>query len=359
MSRSKAGLILFLCLCMICPCALAESPNLSPVENIRVDEVIHSTAQAETGAYERFVNMQAAAWYPMTASLRYEGKSAKFVEYKVKRDAAVKAGDVLAVFAPVVDEVTLAGLRVDLERMQGEYESGRMSRLEEIEALTRQLAEIRDQYEREELVLRIARAELSLEQYDYQQQLAIDEVREAIAQIEADAAQTTLVAPFDGVVTSTNYLHAGDRVPVGEVLITLQSSERMLLCVNNAQGDFRFGMNVTVTAGKANEKTTYTGRVVGADTQLPASQRIGIACIEIDGWNGTEIVNPSVSAAAVRLENIVLVPRRAVRQDNKKYVVHKLENGVLCRRYVNFVMQNSNYAWIIQGVEPGETIIID
>lgn len=359
MSRNKAGLILLVCLCLIQPCALAESPNLSPVDSIRTDEVSYRTAEAQLGAYERFVNMQAMEWYPRTASLRFEGGNAKFVEYTVKRDAVVKEGDVLAVFSPVVDKVALESLRLDLEQKLSDYDSGRMSRMDEIEELTGQLADVRGQYEREALVLRIARAELALEQYDYQQQSAIAEVREAIAEIEAEAAETTLTAPFDGVVTSVHYLHAGDRVPVNQTLITLQSTSSVLLCVNNAQGDFRYGMDVKIEAGQAKERVQYTGRVVASDTRMPASLRMGIACIEIDGWNGEAIANPSVSAAAVRLDNIVLVPRRALKQDNKKYMVYKLENGLIHRRYVNFIMQNSSHAWIVQGIEPGETIIID
>lgn len=359
MSRNKTVLILLVCLCIFWPSALSESPNLSAVEDIRSDDVSYKTAEAELGAYERFTSMQASEYYPVEAALSYDGGDAKFVEYTVKRNDMVKAGDVLAVFAVETDEVALAGLRMELEQLEGDYASGKLDRAEEIGELTEQMRTEADQYAREVLALRIARAETALEQYVYQMETAVAEAKKAIVKMEAEAAECTLTAPFDGMISTTYYLHEGDRVPVGETLITMQRVDRMLLLVNNSQGDFRYGMEVKIQAGQAKERMEYTGRVVGADTQLPASRRSGYAFVEINGWDGEKVVNPSVSAAACRLENIVLVPRRAIRLDSGKHLVYKMEDGALHRRYVNFVMQNSSHAWVIQGIEPGETIIID
>lgn len=367
MSRIKTGLLFLLCLCLAGTSALSESPNLLSGESIQADEVNYRTTEVELGTYERRVGMQASEHYPRVASLRYEGSKAKFVEYKIKRNDEVKAGDVLAVFSTEIDEVELAALRVELEQLQSKYDSGRLEKMEEIENLTEQLRDVTEQYARELLMLQISRAELLLEQYDYQQQLAIADVRKAIAEMEEEAAGNVLVAPFDGVITSTHYMREGDRVPTNEVLLTIQSMDHVLLRVSNPQGEYRYGMDVKIEIGASKARYTLSGRVVGADTQLPASQRSGYAYIAIDDYSAEEIqeakktiiTNPSVSGATRYLENVVLVPRRAVKLDNGKYVVNKLVGTTLHKRYVNFIMQNASHAWVIQGLEPGETIIID
>ena len=257
--------------------------------------------------------------------------------------------------------MALSSLQLSLVRAQEDFAAGLEEQENGIAALSEQYAAATSQYERELLSLQIARAEIALEQYTYQQERQIASLQEDIADLEAARENHVLLAPYDGEISAITYKREGDMVSSNEVLITLSRMDGMLLRVDNSSGYFRYGMQVIVEVGPAKERVQLTGQVVGADTLLPESRRLGYAFIALDPYDAEEIrfINPTAHAPTYYLENVLLLPRRAATLESGQYYVTKLTDGMVQKRFVNLIMNNNTDAWILQGVSEGETVILD
>lgn len=360
MSRTKA-LLLLLCLCLSAQPALAESESLISSEMIRAETANYDTYSVERGVYEKIGSSSTTEYYPHIYNLRYEVSGAKFGEYLVKRGDEVKAGDPLAVFTLDHDEVGLAAKRQSLLRAQEQLAAQTLSRQKAIEDMREDMAELQDPLELELAQLRILRAEIALEQYIYQQELNIAGIQESIDEIEEELSNNLLLAPTDGVIDNLVYKRVGDRVSTSEVLVTLYRTDDMLLRIDNTNGYFRYGMQVNVEVGSNNNRTVLTGQVVAADNLVPENIRINYAFIRLDPYDPEiRLIRPSAKGQTYYLENVLLVPRRSVTLEQGKYYVSKLsDDGTVQKRFVSFIMSNNTHAWVLQGLEAGETIIID
>lgn len=361
MSRIKRSGLILLCLCLLPAAALSESVNLLSSELIQAETANYQTSLLEKGTYRQIYSVAAAEYYPHTYHLRFETDGAKFNEYLVKRGDEVRKGDALASFTLETDEVALTSQRMALKQAQDALEDQILEREEALEALQEALVNAQSQYERQLLTLRIARAELATEQYVYQQERAIRALEDSIAEMEEKKAGNVLVAPVDGVVQDTAYMRAGDRISSSQVMVTLYRTDDMLLRIENPNGYFRYGMDVTVEMGAANEREEFSGRVVGADTLVPSAQKRGYAYVRLDALDGdTKLRKPNVYGTSSYLEGVDLLPRRAVGLEGGKYYVTLLNNGVTGKRYVNCIINNNaQQAWIVQGLEPGDEIVVD
>lgn len=358
MSRIKTWLIVLLCLCTAG--ALAESENLIAEDLIKADKVNYNTVLAEVGVFERIFNESASEYYPNTYVLSFD-REARFGEMLVSRGDDVKAGDVLATFLLESDAVDMASRRQQLENAKAELERSAEDQREAIAEMEMSLLDVKDALEKELLALRIERAEISLEQYIHNQERAIAQIEKGIAELEAEMADNVLIAPADGVIEELNFKRAGERVYAGEALILMSRTDGMLLRIDNSAGNFRYGMEVTVEVGANNKsRQTFPGRVVGADTLVPAAERSGYAYVEFENPENLKLVRAAVQGAGVYLDNVLLLPRNAVKLSGGKNYVTKLEDGVPGVRYLNCVLvSGGKQAWVLQGLETGDEIIIE
>lgn len=361
MSRNKRFLPLLLALCLFAGGAGAES--LISDEMIRQETVNYrATATVERGVFERGYSAPGSEYYPYTYVLRFEGDDARFVEYRVSRKDEVKAGDVLATFELDVDEVALATLRQQLQRAREAYAAQQEKQRLAIQEQKEAFAQVSDPIAREIAALQLQRAQISLEKYCLEQERHIASLQQELDDMEEANRRTSLIAPCDGVVTEIAYKQSGTRLHKGEILITLCRTDHMLLRITNTNGYFRYGMEVDVAAGPAKARTMLRGRVVAADLLVPQSQQTGYAYVALDPLSGeypTRGVQPSITGATYYLENVLILPRRAYEMDSGKYLISKLAGGAVEKRYINVAMQGIETAWVLQGVEEGETIIID
>lgn len=363
MSRSKTALAIFLCLCVPFAAAFAQQASLISDEMIQTETVNYSkTAVVEAGVYERSYSASAAEYYPYTYALGVEVDNASFLNYHVARRQPVKAGDLLATFTLDIDEAAYTSTQLSLERAQKDYQTGIEKKTEEIAELLKEHSRITDPYERELMTLRIRRAQLAYEQYCYQQDCLIKQLQEQLTEMEEANSQNQLFAPFDGVIADLTYKRVGERVYANEVMVTMYREDGMLLRINNDNLYFRYGMPVTVSSGAKNDTDTYQGRVVAADNLLPDSRRLGYAFIELEPFEGGEkprLTHLSAAGTSQHLADVMVIPRRAVFLENGKSYVECLVNGSLQKRFVNVGIMNTNDVWVLQGLAPGDTVVID
>lgn len=362
MSRNKPGVLLLLLAFSLLPLsALASSASLISDEMIQAEAANYDTYTVVCGVYEKTTTTSAAEYYPYTYRLRFEQSGAVFEEYLVRRGQEVKAGDALARFSLPSNEVALATRQLSLRQLEESFAQGQLAKSQALSEQREKLTNLTDPYAQALLLLQIQRDEIALEQYCYQQRQTIDTLKAEIAEIEETARQTVLYTPADGVIDEISYKREGDKISTSEVLITLSRTDGMLLRIENKSGGFRFGMPVTVETGRNKTRVQLSGRVVGADTLLPDGRKSGYAYIQLDPYNEEEIRlnNSKAIAPSIYLEQVIVLPRKAVTLNSGKYSVNLLIDGVPRKRFVNYVMQTTSSALVIQGLNPGDIIVID
>lgn len=365
MSRNKKWLAALLTLFLLPLYAGAESlsPSLISDEVIAAASVNYDTVTVELGELGHEVSLAGSEYYPHTYQLRLEGGNAKFHSYQVKRGSEVKKGDVLATFTVEEDPVAMASRKQALRQLQDAFEKGKESRLDEIRSLQEKMTLTGDRMQKRALSLKLQYEQTALEKYIYQQENAILDAEKAIRELEEKWAQTQLIAPEDGVITSIVHLREGDFVSSGQVLIEMYRTDDMLILVRNDNGYLRYGMDVTVSIGRNQKKAVLQGKVVGADTLLPKAAQRNIAFVKLEPHNREELLftNISVKVKVSHLPGVIVVPRSLPTLESGKYFVTKLEDGVAKKRFVEcfFSGKSPLQAWIVQGIEVGDVLIED
>ena len=338
----------------------AGAADLLSGDALTGESVNYRTETVQLGVYEKTANASASLYYPMTLSVSYDYGQARFVEYAVARGDAVKAGDVLARLRVTASAAEMARMELSLER-------AREAMVRALEAYDARIAgasaaaEAAEGLAREEKALALRRLQVERAQYVNRQEYDLENQSLALEEARAALTMDVLRAPADGVVTDLASHKADDPIAAGETMVTLQASEEVvLLRLDNRAGSFRYNMPVTVRVGTLGNGKALTGRVVASEEAVPQGRRSGFAYVRLDpGQDDVGLKNLQVSGPEIRVEDVLLVTRRAVSQDQGQYTVSKLSDGVVQKRLVTVGHANSTHMWILQGVSEGETLILN
>ena len=338
----------------------ASASELIAPEKIVADEVKYNTCTVERTTLVKPITMGASEYYPLVMTVNYKGDPAVYAETLVKRGQEVKAGDPLLRVTVLYDAVEMSELELAFQRAQEAYESGVKDRQEDIDALQRDLAAETDEYQRRVLQLRLKKQKLALEQYIYQQEYDLENRRDQIARLTERHEDNVVYAPADGVVGDLVYFREGDRLYNGTMVCQIASQDVMLLAARD--GRLRYGQRVQVETGVSKERVTFTGRVVSASDCLDGVVS-DYALVEIDpecDVSGIKWRASKIFADDVRLDNVLLIDRRAVSLNGGNYIVTKLTpDGVTQKRYINQGMMTQAGTWVLQGLNEGDVVIID
>lgn len=186
--------------------------------------------------------------------------------------------------------------------------------------------------------LEVARTNLVKAREDYEKWSAgPDPADIANAEARIDAAQATinlaqLTAPFDATVTEVN-IKPGDQVAPGTTAFRLDDLSRLLVDVLVSEVDINrveLGQDVYLSFDAILGKV-YTGEVVEVAKVGTSNQGIVEFNVTVELTNPDEEVKPGMTAAVNivvnELEEVLLVPNRAVRIENGERVVYILRNN--------------------------------
>lgn len=363
MSRIRAfgSALLLLAAAVLGGCG--ESAQEEPVYDgdlLAPEQANYETVQAESGAYIKTVGGSMRMYYPVTAELRWEEDNARFREILVRKGQEVKQGDSLATFDIDVSRADREALALSLARAIEDAELGKRERLTAIEEAKKKLQELNGR-ELNIARLRVGKAETEYEQFVYQSEREIARLRESLEEIDQEIADDTLFAPFDGVIDTIATYNPGDPATKDIVVVSMHSTESFYLVADDASGRLRYNAEVTVEAGKRNDRKTYEGRVVAAPSILPSSVPQGMALVELYGDIPVEALegNLQYQFNVEELQDVLLVDWRAVDSENGKSYVYVLEDDMVQKRYVAPGLNNREKVWILDGLHEGQTVIAD
>lgn len=195
-----------------------------------------------------------------------------------------------------------------------------------------------------------------------------DDIRAAearIAAIEATVGLSTLNAPFAGTITDVNS-KIGDQVSPGTVSFRLDDLSSLLVDVQVPEADINrisIGQPVTMTFDAILDKE-YNGEVVAVG-QVGSSQT-GIVnfVVTIELSDPDVFVRPGMTAGVNivvnQLEDVLLVPNRAVRLRDGKRVIYLLKDGVPTSVDIEIGAQSDMVSELLSGdVKEGDLVVLN
>jgi HlyD family secretion protein len=186
-----------------------------------------------------------------------------------------------------------------------------------------------------------------------------------IAAAEATLNLAELKAPFAGTITEV-HTNPGDQTSTGQTAFRIDDLSRLLVDVRVTEVDVnRIGIGQPVLLSfDAIPGREYEGRISSVSPVGNITQGLVEFLFSVELDNADELVKPGMTAAVNvvvnRLENVLVVPNRAVRLHEGQRVVYLLRNNNLERVSVNLGASSDTMSEVISGdLQAGETIVLN
>jgi len=162
--------------------------------------------------------------------------------------------------------------------------------------------------------------------------LQYEQAKLAVQTAQANLDANNLTAPFSGTVTEVDGM-VGDQVTPATTAFRIDDLSQMKVDVQVSEVDInsvQVGQPVTLTFDAISGKT-YNGKVVEVATAGDSVQGAVDFTVTVGLTDANKSVKPGMTAAVTitvkQVNNVLLVPSRAVRLVNNQLVVYVLNNG--------------------------------
>ncbi|HPC06913.1 MAG TPA: efflux RND transporter periplasmic adaptor subunit, partial [Anaerolineaceae bacterium] len=195
-----------------------------------------------------------------------------------------------------------------------------------------------------------------------------DDVKAAEARVEALEATLKLMvieAPFNGIITDVQTV-PGDLVSAGVKAFRIDDLSQMLVDVDIPEIDInqiKVGQPASITFDAIQNKT-YEGEVsavarVGSTGQGVVNFRVTVILLNPD-----EMVHPGMTAALSiiinQLEDVLLIPNRAVRTVDNQRVVYVLRNNLPVSVPIEIGVSSDTFSELVGGdIQEGDLIVLN
>lgn len=301
-------------------------------------------------------------YLPKQEYLFFEYDNAVLASIEVRRGDMVEEGDLLMTFERQEDVAASESRRIELERLRANVAAETENMQNQIKDLQAELKAETDTTRRAILNIDIQIATENLRWQQSSNQRRIETLEEADRQAAEDLAVTELRAPFAGEITDLTSRKIGDRLNAWEYMGRLTGQEPLLLQVNNTYGEFRLGETVSVTHGTARDRIEIQAKVVADHTLLGPELVASTAWLALEGISARDAIqaiNPKVTVHQQQIEDVLMLPRQAVIRQNQDFYVNLSTDSGIVRRYVQVGNWNSKDYWIVDGLEEGDTVVIE
>ncbi len=331
-------------------------------------EFSYETKSLEIGNYIDESTSQTDIVFAHDRELYYDGH-AYFSEFFVRADQMVKKGDRLASFYTENSAVPLEEKQIELRREQDSITSLTQSYNTQYRINSEILGTLTAGTEDYTIqLLSMEKERFSYEQNIFVTQNNIDRLTEEIAEIREEMDTQYLLAPFDGMIVMTGFLEAGDLVDPTRIVVGMVDIQNLLLKIKNPKG-FRYGDSVDIEVRYGREELFLTGKVISSPVILPQEYREESYYVRIDGIeNLTDTIIEAYNSFAVFVEvtsvseyipdTLLLDKSLATNEADKKYV-NILEDGVVKKRYFTSIFDNKDYYAVIDGLTEGQEILVE
>lgn len=365
MSRRKAICIVLL-LCLLTGCGKKQGRTVQLLTEPAAREAAVSLATVERGDVQKnapgFYN--AMAYYRRDEQIlctRVAGMTA--VEFYVNSGDLVEEGQALARFARPADETERARLERALQAAQLGYEADAAKAQGAIAEAQASLDALGAGTTAAKVAqLRLERAKAAAQALN---DSAVRAARAALDTYDAQVAGVELTAPFAGTVDQL-MRRTDDPVAAETAFCRLYTQDEGFVRAE--------GVNETAYRVGATVQIQLSGSDFCKGTVLSSPQSYGVvnAAVVIRPEAGADLkalvespVSPAVTAVRILLQDVLRVPKSAVRNEEGKYYVYLYEDGAAHRRSVQVGLEGVDpatgtaYYQIIDGLRDGDTVQIN
>ena len=290
-------------------------------------DVNFSTVTAEITDLSTYFTARAQFSSPYYERIGFTKASGVVTEMNVKNEVSVSKGDVLVVLNSEELEYQIEQQELKLNSAKKTYDT--------------RVGEDAD------------KNEIEYAKIDYEVELAEYE------RLTAKREDYVLTAPCDGRITYIDEnLRVGASVSQGRTLIEINDTTRVALCAstgNQAAWNLPYGTQVSITQGIMVETTgTLVDIVDGAMNRKVLVINLNDPNVEFEDFG-----NMDISIVLNSLENVIAVPKEAVKELNNQKYVNVLANGIKMQVDVETGLEVGDSIEIISGLSGGEELILN
>lgn len=304
--------------------------------------------------------------------LEYEAimaDEAENVEFLVEEGDKVKKGDVLVTYDVVNNEIEIAELTRDVERMEKEYSAGYDSKKAEINMAEHELKKLTDKTDIEIKKLELKKLKNSLDKYTETRETVLNARKELNQRIEDNKA-SQVVADRDGYVIAINKKDGNYYKNDNVVTISKKQKYHIEVEAHEDVTGLKYGsdVDIRVEGGMNGKDVTMKGKVIAAPNILNADYTYDPARVEIiDEPEGVDWSKPiKVLYEGINIDDALLVPVDAVMTEKSNggtYIdeteyVYISKDGVIYKSYLNIIDKNNEYYRVCDGVSEGDTLVL-
>ena len=291
---------------------------------------------------------------------KYSGD--KYVSINVREGDFVKKDDVLAEIEVNISEADYLQRQLNVTEAYASINEINTSYTQRINQATADLSGLSGtQYE-------LAMKELALLKAEYSERLSAASSQAAnaeasLAEMDEHKNTTQILAPYDGYVGDVIWgWEEGAAVPSYTPLIYLADMSTIAFRVTNTSpyGNVPYLSKVTLVDQR--DKKEYTGTVVSCSDLTGADEdELIILPDNLSGDDPAALTGAvKVSGTVLDKKDVVLVDSNALYKDGDSYYVLILQDGAaVSKTYVLVGGISAGVAWITDGLDAGETVILN
>lgn len=319
----------------------------------------YKTAQVQRGTLLSEMTASGSVYRPTYVDIRCKVYDARVAEVALTRAEIIEKGTYLGLIRSESSRADLAQTSLSLDRAEEALIEQTEQREEAIRKKQDSLQGL-SAAEREIAELEMRKMQIELEDYILRQERTIADLTEKEAEQTEQMEDKALYAPVTGSVAYFSYIMPGESLAYDQVLLTLQTSDPTLIRIEDEEGKWRYGMEVQVEYGSRSNLKTVKGRVISADNVLSATDATGYAYVQLEkDIPAEDLTQVKVHGEEIRLENVLLVSRNAHALYKGQQQASILDGASIARRYISAGFQDKNNTWVLQGLEEGQTVIVN
>ncbi|WP_280209372.1 HlyD family efflux transporter periplasmic adaptor subunit [Brevibacillus sp. AY1] len=383
-SRVTKSLVAIACMSVLltgCSLFPKEEPMLAPplVEPV---QVTYEVAEVTKGTITKSIKGSSTFTTVDKKELSFpETKGLRLMSFAVSNGELVKKGQVLAELDATELERSIEMALYEVEKAKLELQEAQQDNKYEVEEARLNVvkAEMNAKVSETKLAqieLDQARLKLAELQDPKRREFQVERAKLNVKQREMDLsslqkrlADTKLVAPMDGVVLFVSNEQVGDEVDAYQPLVTIGDPNKLFIIYTaperEALKDVKDGVKATI---KLPDGTMEEGVVVqtplNVPDQLPEDlkrlyQR-SILIAPAKPIKGMEVGSSVVFEIVIdQQEDAVIIPIKALRGFNERMYVQVLDENVKKEVDVTVGIKTATEVEIINGLQPGQLVILD
>ena len=296
-----------------------------------------------------------------TVRFSLEEVKASFGEYIAEYMQYVEEGDVIATVYTEIDEIAVEEARIRLQRLQERYQQEETQMQEDLADIREQSALIYNDYKREVQDIRYSQRQLDWEYTRYSYENQIKEAEKNLEKLTQIGEVYEVKAETSGFVYYTTKYPAGKELKEGDYICHIMNSNVVYAATTSQAELFHYGMEVSFD----NRNGLTPATVVNGGTwilygNLEPEEAIFRLYFEqdVDELDKTGLNNLVLKGNLKTVENVIVIPKKAVEVENNEYFVTVLKkDGTLLK--TEFIPGGSNVEnyWVLEGLTEGMQIV--